>query len=56
MSDEELIDALLQISQMIANEDDKQKILYTIASVASKINKKQDRAANYIDNLIKDLK
>ena len=55
MSDEELIEALLQISQMVANEEDAQNILFNIATVVSKIDKKQDRAANYIDNLMKDL-
>lgn len=55
MSDEEILNALLTISQAIADDEDKYKILNYINVIANKIEKKQDKASNYIDSLLKDL-
>lgn len=56
MSDEQILDELLEISKMIANDADKAFILGRISNLADKIDKKQDKAANYIDKLIGTLK
>lgn len=56
MSDKQILDELLNISKMIADDIDKEYILGRIYNLADSIDKKQDKAANYIDNLIKELK
>ncbi len=55
MLDEEILNSLLSISQAIANDEDKYKILSSIAVLAQKIEKKRDKASEYIDKLIENL-
>ena len=55
MSDKQILDELLTISKMITDDVDKEIILGRIYNLADSIEKEQDKATNYIDNLIKEL-
>ncbi|MBR3697390.1 MAG: hypothetical protein IKM97_03895 [Clostridia bacterium] len=56
MSEKDLIEAFKILACSIKNDESKEKLLTYIACVVQKIESKENHAADYVEDLLKELK